>query len=559
MRRGPGVSHRKQKRRRRRIDGRREKLVERESHEALDPRERRRIDGLGALDLTRAALAQAPSGKGGEARDARLAAGDARVDDGAPTLVGEDLERVGGNDDDEVGLVDRLFAGEQGARADRAQKRVRGIGKAREPRHLAHDARGAHAREVAPERGMRAVELCLGDDVQVSAHCQQKVVLAKKLHASRQLAAGLSRALRHGASLAAIGLKEREDEVALPQLRAVDDYGRGMACASARHGLLGCLVAKATDLVLVTAPLRANLDAQLEIDLGTEESLDVGARGHADLLDHGAALAHDDALLTLALDEDRGAHAGVAILLPHDVVADDGYGVGNLVTAVEQDLLAHELRHEVLLGGVGVHVVGEPLGALGELLAHEGEEGVDVEALRGARDDDVVEVGKLARGLELGLHLVWLGDVGLREHEDLGRMRLVDVGAHPLVTGAHGLGGVHEHGHDVDVGELSEGGAVELLAQGVLGLVKARRVHDDDLARRRVHDGAQALARGLGHGARDGDALAARGVEQRRLAGVGTAHEGHETTLERGVSHICLLEELVDERRADRENLLVTK
>ena len=92
-------------------------------------------------------------------------------------------------------------------------------------------------------------------------------------------------------------------------------------------------------------------------------------------------------------------------------------------------------------------------------------------------------------------------------------MRLVDVGAHPLVTGTHGLGGVHEHGHDIDVGELSEGGAVELLAQGVLGLVKARRVHDDDLARRRVHDGAQALARGLGHGARDGDALAARGVE----------------------------------------------
>ena len=141
MRRGPGVSHREQKRRRRRIDGRHEKLVEREPHEALDPRERRRIDWLGALDLTRAALAQAPSGKGGEARDARLAAGDARVDDGAPTLVGEDLERIGGNDDVEVGLVNRLFAGEQGARADRAQKRVRGIGKTREPRHLAHDDR----------------------------------------------------------------------------------------------------------------------------------------------------------------------------------------------------------------------------------------------------------------------------------------------------------------------------------------------------------------------------------------------------------------------------------
>ena len=83
---------------------------------------------------------------------------------------------------------------------------------------------------------MRARELGLRNHVKVAPEREEQVDLAKELHARRELASGLSRALCHGAALAAVGLKQGEDEVALPQLGSVDDDSRGMARASAGHG-----------------------------------------------------------------------------------------------------------------------------------------------------------------------------------------------------------------------------------------------------------------------------------------------------------------------------------
>ena len=135
-----------------------------------------------------------------------------------------------------MGLVRGLLAGEKCPRADGEEKRVRCVLEAREAGHLAHDARGAHARKVSPEGCVRARELGLRDHVEVSPKREEQVDLAEELHARRELASGLSRALCHGTALAAVGLEQGEDEVALAQLGSVDDDGRGMARASAGHG-----------------------------------------------------------------------------------------------------------------------------------------------------------------------------------------------------------------------------------------------------------------------------------------------------------------------------------
>ena len=109
----------------------------------------------------------------------------------------------------------------------------------------------------------------------------------------------------------------------------------------------------------------------------------------------------------------------------------------------------------------------------------------------------------------------------------------------PGVTPADGLGGVDEEGDAVDVGELAQGGAVELLAKGVLGLVEARGVDDDELRVGGVDDGAHAAARRLRDGARDGDLLTHTGVEQRGLAHRWASHECHEATPEcHGISNL---------------------
>ena len=133
-------------------------------------------------------------------------------------------------------LVGRLLAGEQGPRADGVQKRVGRVGEAREPRELGHRTRRAHALEVAAQGRMRAQELRLGHNVEVLALRKQQVELAEELHARGELAGRLARALGDGAALAAVLLEQGEDEVALPQLRAVDDDGLGMPGAAPCHG-----------------------------------------------------------------------------------------------------------------------------------------------------------------------------------------------------------------------------------------------------------------------------------------------------------------------------------
>ena len=106
--------------------------------------------------------------------------------------------------------------------------------------------------------------------------------------------------------------------------------------------------------------------------------------------------------------------------------------------------------------------------------------------------------------------------IRLREDEQLVVcVRPVNVTGHPLVPSPDGLGGVNQERDHISVSKLSEGRLVELGAQGVLWLVEARGVNDDELRVVGVDDGAHATPRGLRYGARDGNLLTHAGVEQR--------------------------------------------
>ena len=69
---------------------------------------------------------------------------------------------------------------------------------------------------------------------------------------------------------------------------------------------------------------------------------------------------------------------------------------------------------------------------------------------------------------------------------------------------------------------------VQLLAQGVVRLVQARRVHDDHLEAGAREHGAEPVPRGLHRVGGDGDLLAHDGVQKRRLARVRAADERDE-------------------------------
>ena len=103
---------------------------------------------------------------------------------------------------------------------------------------------------------------------------------------------------------------------------------------------------------------------QVEVDLAPQQLLNALAGGDAHLLEAPSALADDDGLLGVALDDEAHAHleaasgalnaADLALVIGvGNLVDDDGQGVGQLVTHALQGGLAHELGDHDLLGLVG--------------------------------------------------------------------------------------------------------------------------------------------------------------------------------------------------------------
>ena len=164
------------------------------------------------------------------------------------------------------------------------------------------------------------------------------------------------------------------------------------------------------------------------------------------------------------------------------------------------------------------------------------DERIDVEVLDRRRHDFVVVFHKLVSGLELLHNLGGIGLIGLGEHQDLLAASALNTLGDPSVPPADGLGGIDQKRDDVHVVELKQSALVNLGAQAVLGLVDARGIDKDQLVAGAVDDGAHAAARGLGHRRGDGDLLAVAGVEQRGLAGVGTADQGNKAAAEAGLN-----------------------
>ena len=261
------------------------------------------------------------------------------------------------------------------------------------------------------------------------------------------------------------------------------------------------------------------------------------------MLDHLAALADDDALLALALDVNGGVHAQYLLGLL-ERIADHANGVRDLITGAAQDLLAHKLGNERLIGSVGTHVLGEPTRTLGQKVRNGLDEGIDVEVLDRRRNDLVVILHELVGGLELFHNLGGIGLIGLGKHQDLLGTSVLDTLGNPGVPPADGLGGINQKRDDIDIVQLEQRTLVELGTQAVLRLMNTRGIDKDQLVAGTVDDGAHAAASRLGHRRGDGDLFAIAGVEQRGLAGVGTTDQGHETAAETGL-HVAKAREVV--------------
>ena len=147
------------------------------------------------------------------------------------------------------------------------------------------------------------------------------------------------------------------------------------------------------------------------------------ARGRADLLDHGAAIAEDDGFLAVALHVDGGEDADQAVgFFPMIHQNDDG--VRNFLARLQQDFFAHQFGGEEARGLVGDVIGGEVRRAFGkradDQVAQAWSTSSGARAETGRKSSNVVQ---FAEELDGGQHLLAvLEQVDLVDDQEHGRL-----------------------------------------------------------------------------------------------------------------------------------------
>ena len=194
----------------------------------------------------------------------------------------------------------------------------------------------------------------------------------------------------------------------------------------------------------------------------------------ADLFQHGALLADDDALVAGLFAVDGGVHihhAGIPLREFGDL---HGGAVGDLLIQAEQQLLPDDLAHHLPLRLVAGLSVREQLGALLGVLTQLMHQIVQSAAGVGGDGNDGVKpipgliVGRDHRQQRGGLHGVDLVDT-----EDAGNLFLLDALDQGLLRATHMSDGLHQQKGTVHVGETGGDDLDHIVPQGGLGLVEA--------------------------------------------------------------------------------------
>ena len=240
--------------------------------------------------------------------------------------------------------------------------------------------------------------------------------------------------------------------------------------------------------------------------------------------------------MRVALDHDgRGDAAQGTLFLV--LIDDDRRGVGQLVAREPKQLFAHDLGGHEALAAVGQLIGAVHPRLLGQVGLADDQQAIDVLGVLGRHRHELGKVVALLHVTQPGrqfaapMHLIELVGQQQRRHA------LGQQGQH-LGIGQVELTGFHHHDNEIDIADSAHHGLVERAVQrvGVAGL-KAWRVDKHILSRAERAHARDTVARGLRLARGDADFLAHQGIEQRRFAHVGLAHNGDQAAALLGGGH----------------------
>ena len=190
----------------------------------------------------------------------------------------------------------------------------------------------------------------------------------------------------------------------------------------------------------------------------------LGPGPRADLPQHLAALADQDALLAAALHQHRGQHRRARAVVD-DALDLHGHRVGHLFAGVVEHLLADQLGQQQLFGLVADRITGVEVGAFGQLGGQGVHQGGGAIATQGA---DAVQgpaghqlpVAGLQRVGGVGRHQVALVEGHLHRH--LGAGQQFDDEA---IAASCGLAAIDQQQHLIHLADGGPGALHQPLTQ----------------------------------------------------------------------------------------------
>ena len=265
------------------------------------------------------------------------------------------------------------------------------------------------------------------------------------------------------------------------------------------------------------------------MDTAAEEFFHLHSRGAADLLQALAALADDDRLLAVALDPDRG---GDAAQLPDQLkgLDFDSAGIGHFIAQLTHQLLTHELARQVTLAAISQGIGLEQGLALGQQRrqALTGILGALFATCTDHQDDsEIMQLANLVdERQQLGLVFQQIDLVDDQGNRQSGLLGMRQRGLVPRLPDA----GLDDQRDQIDLRHgLVDGPIHGLVHGGGATLLDSRRVDEGDLTTVKGTHTQQPLTGGVRLGRDRAQMGADKGIEQARLADIGTTHQGRES------------------------------
>ena len=279
------------------------------------------------------------------------------------------------------------------------------------------------------------------------------------------------------------------------------------------------------------------------MDATLQGPLKLLASGRADRLDHRAGGADQDALLRGGLDPDQSPDTDQVVVLALDLFDDHLDRMGHLLEGAADHRLADQLGDEQLRRLVGGGLRAEHERPLGEHLAEVGDQ---LSQARSTASGDREDLALQAQLADFGEDLEQSGPRELVDLVDGDRQRRAGFrqgSGDEAVAGTHSLLGVEHQQRRVGAVELLLDAAGHAAGEGIARALHAGQVDEHDLRLAALVHSPDRPASRLRAVGDDRDLLADDGVDERRLADVGTPGErdeaaaGHRSA--RSSSSIC--------------------